>query len=395
MLTQVEICYICNIFSLYNYKMKYFTLIVIITIIAVSGVIFLSQKKPVTSLVSTPEESQQSSSPNIPVSSIVSQNLDTPWSIAFLPDKSFLVTERKGDVWLIDPNKNSSPSLIAKIENAKEIGEGGLLGIVLHPNFTTNSFVYLYYTYTQNGENTLNRVVRMVFKDKKLTDEKVIVDKIPGASNHNGGRIKFGPDGFLYIATGDAQNPSQAQNKNSLAGKILRVTDSGKPAAGNPFNNLVYSYGHRNVQGLSWDSNGNLWATEHGRSGALSGLDELNLIQIGKNYGWPDIEGDEKKSGMETARRNSGSTTWAPSGASFIGNSLFFGGLRGQSLYEAIIENGKVIDVKQHFNTEFGRIRDVVLGSDGLLYITTSNQDGRGAPKTGDDKIIKVNIKKL
>lgn len=375
--------------------MKYFTLIVIITVIVVSGVIFLSQQKPVTSLVSTPEESQQSSSLNAPVSSIVAQNLDTPWSIAFLPNKSFLVTERKGDIWLMDPNGNSSTLLIAKIENAKEIGEGGLLGIVLHPNFETNNFVYLYYTYTQNGENTLNRVVRMVFKDKKLTDETVIVDKIPGASNHNGGRIKFGPDGFLYIATGDAQNPSQAQNKNSLAGKILRVTDEGKPPVGNLFNNLVYSYGHRNVQGLSWDNNKNLWATEHGRSGALSGLDELNLIKVGKNYGWPDIEGDEKRSGMETARRNSGSTTWAPSGAVFVGNSLFYGWLRGQSLYEAIIENEKVIEAKEHFNGEFGRIRDVVLGPDGFLYITTSSQDGRGNPKPNDDKIIKVNIGKL
>ncbi len=375
--------------------MKYFALVTILPVIAASGVIFLSQKKPVTSLVSTPEKSQQNSLSNSPVSSIVSQDLDTPWSIAFLPDKRFLVTERKGNIWLINPTANPSTTLIAKIENAKEIGEGGLLGIVLDPNFQVNNFVYLYYTYTQNGENTFNRVVRMVFKDKKLTDETVIVDKIPGASNHNGGRIKFGPDGSLYIATGDAQNPSQAQNKNSLAGKILRTTDEGKPAAGNPFNNLVYSYGHRNVQGLSWDSNGNLWATEHGRSGVLSGLDELNLIKAGKNYGWPDIEGDEKRQGMETARRNSGSTTWAPSGALFIGNSLFYGGLRGQSLYEAIIEDGKVIEVKQHFNGEFGRIRDVVLGPDSFLYITTSNQDGRGVPKTGDDKVIKVNIQKL
>ncbi len=375
--------------------MRYFTLIIIILVLFLGGIFFFNKEEPNSSPVSIVSQPEQGAPENTPLSSILAKDLDTPWSIAFLPNKSFLVTERKGDVWLIDPNKNSSSSLIAKIENAREIGEGGLLGITIHPNFETNNFVYLYYTYTQNGDFTLNRVVRMVFKDKKLTDETVIVDKIPGASNHNGGRIKFGPDGFLYIATGDAQNPSQAQDKNSLGGKILRVTDGGRPADGNPFNNLVYSYGHRNVQGLSWDSNGNLWATEHGRSGVLSGLDELNLIQNGKNYGWPDIEGDEKKSGMETARRNSGSTTWAPSGAVFVGNSLFFGGLRGQSLYEAIIENGKVIDVKQHFNTEFGRIRDVVLGPDGFLYITTSNQDGRGAPKTGDDKIIKVNIEKI
>ena len=374
--------------------MKYFGLIAIILIVIASGVFFFNQQKPNNSPV-TMGEMQKNSSLEVPVTSIVAQNLDTPWSIAFLPNKSFLVTERKGDVWLIDQNTNPSTALIANIENAKEIGEGGLLGITLHPNFENNNFVYLYYTYSQAQDDTLNRVVRMTFKDQKLTDEKIIVDKIPGASNHNGGRIKFGPDNYLYISTGDAQNPSLAQNKNSLAGKILRVTDEGKPPSGNPFNNLVYSYGHRNVQGLSWDSNGNLWATEHGRSGALSGLDELNLIQIGKNYGWPDIEGSKKRPGMETARKNSGSTTWAPSGASFVKNSLFYGGLRGQSLYEAIIENGKVAEVKQHFDSEFGRIRDVVLGPDGFLYITTSNRDGRGNPKAGDDKIIKVNIKKL
>lgn len=375
--------------------MKYPTLIIIILVVFLGGIFFFNKEKPTSSPVSIVKQPEQSILEDTLLSSIAAKDLDTPWSIAFLPNKSFLVTERKGNIWLMDPTANPSTILIAKIENAKEIGEGGLLGIVLHPNFATNNFVYLYYTYTQNGENTFNRVVRMVFKDKKLTDEKVIVDKIPGASNHNGGRIKFGPDGSLYIATGDAQNPSQAQNKNSLAGKILRVTDEGKPVLGNPFNNQVYSYGHRNVQGLSWDSNGNLWATEHGRSGVLSGLDELNLIKAGKNYGWPDIEGDEKRQGMETAQKNSGATTWAPSGALFIGNSLFYGGLRGQSLYEAIIEDGKVIEVKQHFNGEFGRIRDVVLGPDGFLYITTSNQDGRGTPKLSDDKVIKVNIKKL
>ncbi len=374
--------------------MNYFILIVIIFVIILGGTAFFNQQKPNNSPVAT-GEIQKNSLLEIPVTSVVAQNLDTPWSIAFLPNKSFLVTERKGDVWLIDQNTNPSTTLIANIESVKEIGEGGLLGITLHPNFENNNFVYLYYTYSQAQDDTLNRVVRMTFKYQKLTDEKIIVDRIPGASNHNGGRIKFGPDGFLYISTGDAQNPSYAQNKNSLAGKILRVTGEGKPPAGNPFNNLVYSYGHRNVQGLSWDNNGNLWVTEHGRSGALSGLDELNLIQIGKNYGWPDIEGSKKRPGMETSRKNSGSTTWAPSGASFVGNSLFYGGLRGQSLYEAIIENGKVAEVKQHFDSEFGRIRDVVLGPDGFLYITTSNQDGRGIPKTGDDKIIKVNIKKF
>ncbi|MBI3984664.1 MAG: PQQ-dependent sugar dehydrogenase [Candidatus Levybacteria bacterium] len=373
--------------------MRYLAVIIIIVALALGSFMFLSPGKT-NPLEERMGEGKQNSSPKAPVTTIVAENLDTPWAIAFLPNKSFLVTERKGNIWLMDPNGNPSPSPVATIENAKEIGEGGLLGIAISQNFESNNFVYLYYTYSGDGNNTLNRVVRMTFQNQKLVNEKILVDKIPGASNHNGGRIKFGPDGYLYIGTGDAQNPSQAQDKNSLGGKILRITEEGK-APGNPFGNLVYSFGHRNVQGLSWYTNGDLWATEHGRSGALSGLDELNLIQSGKNYGWPVIEGDKKGQGMETPKENSGNDTWAPSGAAFVGNSLFFGGLRGQSLYQAKIENGNVIEVRKHFKTEFGRIRDVVLGPDGLLYITISNQDGRGVPKTGDDKIIKVNIQKL
>lgn len=375
-------------------------IILILVIASFIGLSFFLNKSFINkntspSSVSVTKEPTDNIKSDIPLQTIVAANLDTPWSIAFLPSGSFLVTERKGDIWLINQSKNIAPSLIGNINNAREIGEGGLLGITLDPNFSQNNFIYLYYTYQQNGDDTLNKVSRMVFVDNKLSKETIIVDNIPGAANHNGGRIKFGPDGYLYIGTGDAQNPSKAQNKNLLAGKILRVTSQGKPALGNPFNNLIYSLGHRNVQGLTWDTNGNLWATEHGRSGVLSGLDELNLIQIGKNYGWPDIEGDKARVGMETPKRNSGSSTWAPSGAAFLGNSVFFAGLRGQALYQAVIENGKVIEVKEHFKNQLGRIRDVVLGLDNMLYITTSNQDGRGNPSDGDDKIIKINTSKL
>ena len=258
-------------------------------------------------------------SQNIPKTLTIAENLEIPWGLAFLPNGNILVTERPGRVKLID--KSGNIKLISQLQNVLHIGEGGLLGIALHPNFSSNGYVYFYYTYSNSQDTTFNRVVRMVYKDEKLSNEEIIVDKIPGAPNHNGGRIKFGPDNFLYIATGDAQNPSQAQDTNSLAGKILRVTDEGKAE--------VYSYGHRNVQGLAWDANGNLWTTEHGRSGALSGLDELNLIQKGKNYGWPVIQGDEKKQGMETPVINSGpDITWAPSGVAFLNNSLYFGGLR-------------------------------------------------------------------
>ena len=333
---------------------------------------------------------------NAPATTIIARNLDTPWAISFLPDNSMLVTEREGKVRLVDANGNLAPTPVAEISEVEEIGEGGLLGIAAHPNFASNKYVYLYYTYSSAGSNTLNRVVRMTYRDGKLTDQQVILDRIPGAPNHNGGRIKFGPDGLLYIGTGDAQDPSQAQNTRTLGGKILRVTDEGKVPPENPFNNPVYSYGHRNVQGLAWNTKGQLWATEHGRSGAVSGLDEVNLIDGGKNYGWPVIEGDETRTGMVTPIANSGSdTTWAPSGAAFVGNTLFFAGLRGQTLYEAVIQNNQVTEIKEHFAEDYGRLREVVLGPDGMLYITTSNLDGRGDPNQGDDKIIRVNTASL
>jgi len=327
---------------------------------------------------------------------VMAENLDTPWAIAFLPDGGILVTERPGRVRLLDAEGMMLTEPIADLPAVEESGEGGLLGIALHPNFASNKFVYLYYTYSGNGNNTLNRVVRMTYENNRLTNEQVILDRIPGAANHNGGRIKFGPDGMLYIGTGDAQEPSEAQNIRSLAGKILRVTADGQVPSGNPFNNPVYSYGHRNVQGLAWDRENKLWATEHGRSGAASGLDEINLIQPGKNYGWPEIEGTETRSGMVTPKRSSGpATTWAPSGAAFFGNSLFFAGLRGATLYKAAIENDNVKEVKEYFSGDFGRMREVVVGPDNMLYITTSNTDGRGIPAETDDRIIRINPAKL
>lgn len=370
--------------------MKYFGIIIVILVALASSYYFFQNK---TIPTQTPTSQNTPSSPEDPHQTILAQNLDTPWALAFLPDKSILLTERAGRVQLIDTSGNLS--LAATISSAKEIGEGGLLGITIHPQVDQNNFVYLYYTYSGNGSNTFNRVVRMTLQNKNLTDEQIILDAIPGNSNHNGGRIKFGPDNMLYIGTGDAGEPSQSQDTKTLAGKILRVTDEGKPAPGNPFGNEVYSYGHRNVQGLTWDGQGKLWATEHGRSGIQSGLDELNLIESGKNYGWPDIQGNETRPGMETAKRNSGSTTWAPAGLTTLGDSLFFGGLRGQTLYQAIISGTSVTELKDHFPSQLGRIREVITGPDGMLYITTSNRDGRGTPHSFDDKVIRLNPAKL
>lgn len=368
--------------------------IIIILVLGLGYIQFQNKNAPISSFPSQAPRQNKLQNETLTITTIA-ENLDTPWAITFLPDKNMLVTERFGRVRLIDSNGNLNTNPVAVIEDVRETGEGGLLGITVHPDFSSNNYIYLYYTYASSGNNTLNRVVRMTYKDNKLIEQNVIIDNIPGASNHNGGRIKFGPDKFLYISTGDAQNPSQAQDVNSLGGKILRVTDEGKPAPGNPFNNPVYSYGHRNVQGLAWDSNNRLWATEHGRSGAESGLDEINLIEQGKNYGWPVIQGNEQRQGMETPRINSGSTTWAPSGATFVGSSLFFSGLRGQALYKAEINNNQIVQIKEHFKSQYGRIREVILGQDGMLYITTSNKDGRGNPQLNDDKVIKIDPEDL
>lgn len=320
---------------------------------------------------------------------VITTNLQVPWELAFLPSGDILFTERAGFLRML--TVDGQVKTIAAVEGVNPIGEGGLLGLVLHPEFPSNHFLYLYYTYKSNGENTLNRVVRYTFNGSTLGEKTIIVDGIPGSSNHNGGRIKFGPDRFLYITTGDAQNPSLAQDKNSLAGKILRVNDDGTIPKNNPFpNSPVYSYGHRNPQGLAWDENGQLWATEHGSSN----FDEVNRIEKGKNYGWPEVRGNESREGLEIPFLHSGTSTWAPSGAIVVGNSLFFAGLRGGAIFELNLKTKSLkqslSSIKKHFENQFGRIRTIALGPDGFFYILTSNRDGRGAPIAEDDRIIKI-----
>lgn len=319
---------------------------------------------------------------------IVAENLAIPWEIAFLPDGDLLVTERPGTLKRI-----GKEGRVYDIEGVEHVGEGGLLGMTLHPQFQENRWLYLYLT-TKDESGLINRVDRYRFENDHLSEKKTIIDKIPGAAYHDGGRIVFGPDGYLYITTGDASRSNLAQDIDSLAGKILRLKDDGLIPPDNPFGNAVYSYGHRNPQGLAWDNKGRLWATEHGRSGILSGLDELNLIEKGKNYGWPVIQGDETRAGMELPVAQSGpDATWAPAGVAFLNGSLFFGGLRGESLYEAKILNENKVSLRVYFQQEFGRIRAVALGPDGYIYIATSNTDGRGEPRLNDDKIIKINPK--
>lgn len=312
----------------------------------------------------------------------VAEDLEIPWDIVFLPDGDILVTERPGRLVRIGENLS-----VHEVEGVAHRGEGGLLGLALHPEFDDNGLLYLYMTTETDGGIT-NRVVRYRYSEDELSEPETIISGIPGASYHDGGRIKFGPEGLLYITTGDAGDAMSAQDRESLAGKILRLEPDGSVPEENPFGTPVYSYGHRNPQGITWDEEGNLWSTEHGRSGARSGLDELNRIEKGGNYGWPVIQGDETQEGMVTPELHSGSeTTWAPASAEYHNGTIFFGGLRGSSVYQAVL--GESIVLKKYFEDRFGRIRKVKVHGE-YLYFTTSNRDGRGTPKDSDDRLIRV-----
>lgn len=319
----------------------------------------------------------------------IAKKLNIPWALDFLPDGSIIFTERPGRIRLIDVRDGLLTDPLLTIGEVASTGEAGLLGIAVHPDFSGNGFIYVYYTY-RNARSLTNKVVRFRMQERELQDETLIIDNIPGASIHDGGRIKFGPDGLLYITTGDATNTSSARDKNSLAGKILRLKDDGTIPGNNPFpGSAVFSFGHRNPQGLAWDDKGRLWATEHGSSAS----DELNLIEPGKNYGWPDIRGDEKKQGIVSPVLHSGMDTWAPSGIAYFEGSLFFAGLRGQSLFEVTVDDKPAL--RRHLNGDFGRLRDVVVGPDRHLYILTSNRDGRGTIAQNDDRIIRIDPVKL
>jgi len=228
-------------------------------------------------------------------------------------------------------------------------------------------------------------VVRFRLDATTLTERTVILEGIPGASIHDGGRLKFGPDDMLYITTGDAAIADLAQDKDSLAGKILRLRDDGSIPSDNPFSNSpVFSYGHRNPQGIAWDERGRLWEVEHGQSAT----DELNLIEPGVNYGWPVIRGNAATPDMKTPVLHSGTNTWAPSGLAFVNGSLYFAGLRGQGLFQATPDRTNV-RLTEHLSN-FGRLREVVLGPDGLLYVFTNNRDGRGSSSADDDRLLRV-----
>ena len=327
----------------------------------------------------------------------VAENLEVPWAIAFAPDGRIFVTERIGQLRVIE-NGVLNPEPI-KILNVGGI-EGGLLGIALDPNFEENHYIYLYYTYN-DFLSTFNKLSRFTESDNKLSDERVLLDKIPGGPFHDGGRIKFGPDGKLYVTTGEAGNRALAQDLDSLGGKILRINSDGTIPDDNPFDSPVYSFGHRNPQGIDWDPvTGKLVSTEHGPSGERGfAHDEVNVIEPGKNYGWPDIVGDETKPELISPLLHTGDETWAPSGATFYNsdnipeweNMFFIGTLRGNHLrmLDLDLETNQVLSSEALFS-EYGRLRDASMGPDGNLYILTSNRDGRGSPEPNDDRILRI-----
>ncbi len=358
-----------------------FLTVLLIALVAIAAVVLLWWKRQ-------PAPNEAAPSEEVVSAEIIARELDVPWSLAFLPSGELLVTERSGTVRVVGEQERT-----LSVPEVAEVGEGGLLGIALHPDFASNKFLYLYYTIRPRSE-IMNRVVRYVFDGDALTEPKVIVDAIPGGTIHNGGRIAFGPDGFLYITTGDTGKGDLAQDTASLAGKILRVGGDGSIPQDNPFRSAVYSYGHRNPQGIAWDSSGRLWETEHGRSGVRSGFDEVNRIEKGANYGWPLIEGSETRAGMRTPVIHSGpSTTWAPSGIAIKDDTLYFAGLRGKALYSAPIRSdGTLGEVRVYLNDAYGRLRAAAIGPEGSIYLTTSNRDGRGAVRAGDDRVVRLSL---
>ena len=319
----------------------------------------------------------------------VLDNLKNPWELEFALDGTIFFTERDGKLWVID--NESTLHLVAEFP-ASNTAEGGLLGLELDPDYENNHFLYLYQTYLDIPTHQ-NKVVRYTVNNNQLTDELVLIDKIPGALWHDGGRIKFGPDEMLYITTGDATNANLSQDTASLAGKILRINSDGTVPSDNPFNSPVFSYGHRNPQGLAWNENGILVSSEHGPSGERGyAHDEINVIERGKNYGWPIIVGDSNDIVYTNPILHSGDITWAPSGLLYYYSDripewkgkFLVATLRGEHVMvlDLDLENGVVNSAEKIFQGDYGRIRNLVQSPDGDVFMLTSNND--------NDKILQI-----
>jgi glucose/arabinose dehydrogenase len=343
-----------------------------------------------TPATSTPTPTQESSSPaaSSPTPSAVRSrgeprareivsDLQAPWGLVALKDGTFLISER--DTREIVRIRSGSTSRVRTIDEADPAGEGGLLGLAITEDEKT---VFAYYTAAND-----NRIVSMSWDGRDLGAPKVILRGIPKGFRHNGGRMIIGPDGYLYVGTGESGDGSLSHDKDSLGGKILRLRVDGRPAPANPFGNEVFSYGHRNVQGLAFDADGRLWASEFGQQA----WDELNLIREGANYGWPEVEGSGTVKGMTNPKVVWRTDDASPSGLAYWQGALWMAGLRGERLWEIPLDGASTRDPIAHFRGDYGRLRTVVVAHDGnSLLLSSSNTDGRGDPSRDDDRLFRV-----
>jgi len=327
-----------------------------------------------------------SSSGTIPAGapSDITTGLEVPWALAFLPNGDALVTLRdRAEVLRVTPTGQKSS--LGTIDGVSADGEGGLLGIAVSPTFATDQTVHVYFTAEDD-----NRIVRTTLGAGGFGSMTPVLTGIPKAGNHNGGRIAWGPDGFLYVGTGDASQPNRSQDRGNLGGKILRITAEGKAAPGNPFGNSpVWSMGHRNVQGLAWGKDGTMFASEFGQNT----WDELNVIAPGKNYGWPEVEGIENREGFVAPISQWATSDSSPSGIAVgADGAVYMAALRGESLWKINVDAGQRRgNPIRLLENRYGRMRDVVSAPDGALWVL-SNNTFRGQPKDGDDRIVRVPI---
>ncbi|MEU6079728.1 PQQ-dependent sugar dehydrogenase [Streptomyces sp. NPDC047108] len=327
---------------------------------------------------------------SVKVERTVATGLKSPWGLAALPDGDLLVSSRDdGTIFQVSAESGKKTEL-GSVPGVSAAGEGGLLGLAIAPTFGEDHFIYAYLT-TESD----NRIVRMVHDEEKPAGSKLgapdtVLKGIPKGVIHNGGRIAFGPDRMLYAGTGESGDEGLAQDKKSLGGKILRMTPDGEPVHGNPdADSVIYSYGHRNVQGLAWDADKRLWAAEFGQNT----WDELNLIQPGKNYGWPEVEGKDSKPGYVDPVEQWTTDQASPSGIAYVKGSIWMAGLRGERLWRIPLAGTKpVADPQSFLDGRYGRLRTVLAdGSDGL-WLVTSETDGRGSPAAGDDRILQLRV---
>lgn len=326
---------------------------------------------------------------------IIAQDLSVPWAMEVSEDGRLFFTERGGTLRVVEYGMLNQVPVHAFGTPFVSNGEGGLMGLALDRDFLTNGYIYLMYTYGEDG-GLFNRVVRMRVEGNAASEEEILLDRIPAGPSHNGGRLKIGPDGYLYITTGDAGDRNLSQDRNSLAGKILRIGTDGSIPPDNPFpGSPVYALGLRNPQGLAWNDNNVLYASDHGERAH----DEINIIEPGGNYGWPLVTGDEEMPEYNFIRPvlQSGDTTWAPSGITFVTDGprkgqLLVATLRGNVLLAVTFdETGtQVVQVERLLENDYGRLRDVYEAIDGSIYLSTNNKDGRGLPNPGDDKILRL-----